>query len=107
MTAPERFAEKSDSLLHRGHRPYMTHHATFARSKHNACRTTYIVARTRTKLIPSAMGRITRSTRSSSAIFAFNARIDTSEWITTFQICDLAAPKHVVQHDQSPGAHEP
>ena len=27
MTAPERFAEKSDSLLHRGHRPYMTHQA--------------------------------------------------------------------------------
>src|ERR1700686_3347092 len=26
MTAPERFAEKSDSLLHRGRRPYMTHH---------------------------------------------------------------------------------
>ena len=25
MTAPERFAEKSDSLLHRGRRPYMTH----------------------------------------------------------------------------------
>jgi len=24
MTAPERFAEKSDSLLHRGRRPYMT-----------------------------------------------------------------------------------
>jgi hypothetical protein len=23
MTAPERFAEKSDSLLHRGRRPYM------------------------------------------------------------------------------------
>src|ERR1700675_685195 len=25
MTAPERFAEKSDALLHRGRRPYMTH----------------------------------------------------------------------------------
>jgi len=25
MTAPERFAEKSDSLLQRGRRPYMTH----------------------------------------------------------------------------------
>jgi len=25
MTAPERFAEKSNSLLHRGRRPYMTH----------------------------------------------------------------------------------
>jgi hypothetical protein len=25
MTAPERFAEKSDSPLHRGRRPYMTH----------------------------------------------------------------------------------
>ena len=25
MTAPEHFAEKSDSLLHRGRRPYMTH----------------------------------------------------------------------------------
>jgi hypothetical protein len=25
MTAPERFAEKSDLLLQRGHRPYMTH----------------------------------------------------------------------------------
>src|SRR5580700_7024504 len=34
MTAPERFAEKSDSLLHRGRRPYMTHsvisHSLFA-----------------------------------------------------------------------------
>ena len=29
MTAPERFAEKSDSLLHRGRRPYMTHCDTF------------------------------------------------------------------------------
>ena len=28
MTAPERFAEKSDSLLHRGRRPYMTHSVT-------------------------------------------------------------------------------
>ena len=28
MTAPERFAEKSDSLLHRGRRPYMTHNVT-------------------------------------------------------------------------------
>ena len=25
MTAPERFAEKSNSLLHRGRRPYMTY----------------------------------------------------------------------------------
>ena len=25
MTAPEPFAEKSNSLLHRGRRPYMTH----------------------------------------------------------------------------------
>jgi hypothetical protein len=28
MTATERFAEKSDSLLHRGRRPYMTHSDT-------------------------------------------------------------------------------
>jgi hypothetical protein len=28
MTAPERFAEMSDSLLHRGRRPYMTHNVT-------------------------------------------------------------------------------
>jgi hypothetical protein len=28
MTATERFAEKSDSLLHRGRRPYMTHNVT-------------------------------------------------------------------------------
>src|ERR1700680_1546568 len=32
MTAPERFAEKSDSLLHRGRRPYMTHHDILAGS---------------------------------------------------------------------------
>ena len=32
MTAPERFAEKSDSLLHRGRRPYMTHKLHSARS---------------------------------------------------------------------------
>ena len=30
MTAPERFAEKSDSLLHRGRRPYMAHNVTSA-----------------------------------------------------------------------------
>jgi hypothetical protein len=32
MTAPERFAEKSDSLLHRGRRPYMTHNVTWPSS---------------------------------------------------------------------------
>jgi hypothetical protein len=32
MTAPERFAEKSDSLLHRGRRPYMTHSDTLGPS---------------------------------------------------------------------------
>jgi len=30
MTAPERFAEKSDSLLQRGRRPYMTHERHWA-----------------------------------------------------------------------------
>ena len=28
MAAPERFAEKSDLLLQRGHRPYMARHVT-------------------------------------------------------------------------------
>jgi hypothetical protein len=33
MAAPERFAEKSDSLLHRGRRPYMAHRYTYRGAK--------------------------------------------------------------------------
>ena len=42
MTAPERFAEKSDSLLHRGRRPYMTHSDT-SRPSNAALRKIYSI----------------------------------------------------------------
>ncbi len=33
MAAPERFAEKSDLLLQRGHRPYMAHNDRYRDAK--------------------------------------------------------------------------
>ena len=57
MTAPERFAEKSDSLLHRGRRPYMTH-SVISRPSFAALRKIHFAERTLWKIGPRAV-RIT------------------------------------------------